>query len=154
MYRKLEFRHIFHSLVLICLLHLSSLKHVLYFSLKPDLTRFVYLLIVGIELLLRCHYKLHSCTNTTYNINIVQDNTKICQNKMAVIVQYSALLYLTLLIFEVAPQSEYGENYEQNLEYYDEPSDSEYYYGDYGDEETEAPELITTKAPPREWYCK
>ena len=73
---------------------------------------------------------------------------------MVVIVQYTVVLCLTFLILEVAPQSEYGENYEQNLEYYEEPSDSEYYYGDYGDDVSEPPEQITTEDPPRAWYYK
>ena len=73
---------------------------------------------------------------------------------MVVIVQYSVVLCLTFLILEVAPQSEYGENYQQNLEYYEEPSDSEYYYGDYGDDVSEPPEQITTQDPPRTWYYK
>ena len=70
---------------------------------------------------------------------------------MVVLVQYSVVLCLSFLILVVAPQSEYGENYEQNLEYYEEPSDSEYYYGDYGDDESEATEQITTEEPPRAW---
>ena len=60
--------------------------------------------------------------------------------------EYIVLTCLALLIFNVHAQSEYGENYEEEYEYYEEPTDSDYYYGDYG-EDSESQEEITTESP-------
>ena len=59
-------------------------------------------------------------------------------------------VYLTLLTSYVFTQSEYGEDYKEEYEYYEEPTDSDYYYGDYGDD-SESQEDITTEdsAPSR-----
>ena len=62
--------------------------------------------------------------------------------------EYIVLTCLALLIFNVHAQSEYGENYEEEYEYYEEPTDSDYYYGDYG-EDSESQEEITTESPSR-----
>ena len=57
-------------------------------------------------------------------------------------------LSLTLLISVVYAQSEYGENYEY-YEEPEEPTDSEYYYGDYGEDESDSLEKTTTEDPYR-----
>ena len=57
------------------------------------------------------------------------------------------LLCLVIPLKTSLSQSEYGESYEGNYEYYEEPTDSDYYYGDYGEdseseeESTEDPNL-------------
>jgi len=56
------------------------------------------------------------------------------------------LFFSSALLISVAnSQSEYGENYE----YYEENTDSEYYYGDYGDGESDLQEKTTTEEPYR-----
>ena len=56
------------------------------------------------------------------------------------------LFFSSALLITVAnSQSEYGENYE----YYEENTDSEYYYGDYGDGESDLQEKTTTEEPYR-----
>ena len=47
-------------------------------------------------------------------------------------------------------QSEYGESYEESYEYYEEPTDSDYYYGDYG-EDSESEEESTEDPYPSRW---
>ena len=59
------------------------------------------------------------------------------------------LLFCFLLPLKTTfSQSEYGENYkEENYEYYEEPTDSDYYYGDYGDDSESEEEEETTEDP-------
>lgn len=64
-------------------------------------------------------------------------------------VKYIFVWYTILIISNVLAQSEYGENYEEEYEYYEEPTDSDYYYGDYG-EDSESPDEIATDDPSRD----
>ena len=46
-------------------------------------------------------------------------------------------------------QSEYGESYEESYEYYEEPTDSDYYYGDYGEDSESEEESTEDPYPSR-----
>jgi len=49
-------------------------------------------------------------------------------------------------------QSEYGESYEDSYEYYEEPTDSDYYYGDYGEDSESEEESTEDPYPSRSSY--